>query len=163
MNYEKAIKTRKANQQWKKIKRTYWRVITIGVFTIFTTTAIQGYFGALEAYGNQKPIEVVKASITQPSAKNEPSVKEYVFARLQEKLGLDEAIRGLGIITCESNWRTDIGIIEPNNTISYGLWQINSIHKDISNADKLDYKKATEWSINKRIHDGNFEAWSCNK
>src|SRR3990167_8337667 len=65
------------------------------------------------------------------------------------------------IIRCESNWKTDIVTIEPNKTTSLGLWQINGIHKNISNADKLDYKAATKWAINKRLKDGNWSAWSC--
>jgi len=162
MNYEKGIKTRKANRQWNKIKKLYWRVIIIGIFTIFTTTAIKGYIGELEAFGYNEPLVPVSIATAQPSAKL-PSMREWVFTELQNKLGLEEAIKGLGIITCESEWRADIGIIEPNNTISYGLWQINSIHKNISNADKLNYKTATEWSINKRIKDGSWSAWTCGR
>ena len=40
---------------------------------------------------------------------------------------------------------------------------INSIHKDISNIDKLDYIKSTKWAIEKRLSDGNFCAWVCAK
>jgi hypothetical protein len=60
------------------------------------------------------------------------------------------------IIQKESGWKDDaIGA-----TKDYGLWQINIQHKKtISLRDMFDYKEATEWSIAKRLHDGNWNAW----
>ncbi len=97
----------------------------------------------------------------------EPSIREYIFKTVEERLGFDEAVKAVSIVTCESNFRPDICIIEPNYTISCGAWMINTVHNNtesphyISNADKLDYKKATEWAINKRISDTNWSAWTC--
>ena len=60
------------------------------------------------------------------------------------------------IIQKESGWKDDaIG-----STKDYGLWQINIQHKGkISLRDMFDYKEATKWSIVKRLHDGNWNAW----
>ena len=89
--------------------------------------------------------------------KQEVSIKEWVFNKLEKEIGIDEAINGLIIIQCESRW--DVDVI--SNTYDLGLWQINRMHTDISNADKLDYKKATDWTINKFKADGSWQAWSC--
>ena len=115
-------------------------------------------------------IEIPVAEITTIAAEEpELSVREYVFTEVENALGFDEAIYTVGIIQCESGWRDDIVIIEPNGSISLGLWQINTVHNNekskhyISNVDKLDYKLATQWTITKRISDGNWSAWSCAK
>lgn len=115
-------------------------------------------------------IQPVEAQILASKALIEPSIEEYVFEEVKRELGLNEAIKAVSMIGgCENpEWKPDICIIEPNNSISCGIWMINTVHnrKDssnyISNADKLDYKKATEWAIQKRIKDGSWEAWSCN-
>jgi len=107
------------------------------------------------------------ASIPPVEAATELSIEEYVFEEVKRELGLSEAIKAVSIIQCESKWKPDIVIIEPNETISLGLWQINTVHNKksspnyISNIDKLDYKKATLWAIQKRKNDGNWSSWSC--
>jgi len=81
------------------------------------------------------------------------------------KAGLgDEVNFVVKMINCESTWKTDaVNANNSNGSYDLGLWQINSIHKNISNEDKFNFKKATDWSINKRLHDGNWSAWSCSR
>lgn len=67
------------------------------------------------------------------------------------------------IINCESRWIADAKGHNRNGSYDLGLWQINSIHKNISDADKLDYKAATKWAIEKRLRDGSWSAWSCSR
>jgi len=67
------------------------------------------------------------------------------------------------IVRCESQWNPGaVNARNRNGSYDLGLWQINSIHNSsISDADKLDYKKATQWAISKRLDDGNWSAWYC--
>lgn len=65
------------------------------------------------------------------------------------------------IINCESRWIADAKGVNRNGSYDLGLWQINSIHKNITDAEKLDYKAATKWAIEKRLRDGNWSAWYC--
>jgi hypothetical protein len=88
-------------------------------------------------------------------------MKDWVLNRIAEA-GLNPA-EAEAIIKCESVWNDDAMGFNQNHTADLGLWQINSIHKDISNADKLDYKKATDWAIQKRQKDGSWRAWSCSR
>jgi len=67
------------------------------------------------------------------------------------------------IINCESRWQPDAIGVNKNGSYDVGLWQINSIHKNLSNAEKMDYKEATKWAIEKRLKDGSWRAWSCSK
>ena len=91
----------------------------------------------------------------------ELSMQEYVLNEV-EKAGLNK-YEAYIIINCESRWDSNRFNVNSNKTIDLGLWQINTIHKNISNIDKMDYKKATAWSIEKRIKDGNWKAWVCSK
>jgi len=65
------------------------------------------------------------------------------------------------IINCESRWQPDAIGVNKNGSYDVGLWQINSIHKNMTNADKMDYKEATKWAIAKRLRDRSWNAWSC--
>lgn len=66
------------------------------------------------------------------------------------------------IIQCESNWNPNaINTKNSNGTWDGGLVQINSIHKNISNADKFDFKKSIDWMIAKIKRDKGYSAWSC--
>ena len=86
-------------------------------------------------------------------------IKGYVLAEAK-KAGLNTR-EVSSIVNCESRWDDQAYNKNYNGSIDLGLWQINSIHKDISSADKLDYKAATKWAIAKRLSDGNWSAWSC--
>jgi hypothetical protein len=65
------------------------------------------------------------------------------------------------LIDCESNWNPDAIHVNRNGSVDMGIMQINSIHKDISNADKLNYEKAIDWAIAKIKRDGGYHAWVC--
>lgn len=68
------------------------------------------------------------------------------------------------IVRCESRFNPNaVNSRNLNGTKDMGLWQINSIHRKISDKDKLDYKASTKWAIAKRLHDGNWSAWYCAK
>ena len=104
--------------------------------------------------------EVVE-SITVPRAdKEEINIREYVLNEV-EKAGLSRR-EAECIITNESQWREDICIIEPNNSISCGLWMLNTVHNKggLTNACKTDFRCATKWAIEKRLRDGNWNAWT---
>lgn len=153
------------NQNWVyQFKLIWFMFLTLTLVTTFTYTSILALFSVNPHSWSICLVKPQKA-VTEQSV----SLEEYVFNRVEEELGFQEAVKAVNIITCESNWRTDICIIEPNDTISCGLWQINTVHNNpssdnyISNADKLDYKKATEWAIQKRKADGGWFAWSCYK
>ena len=105
------------------------------------------------------PIAEVYAKQVEMYPKPESPIKEYVLREVY-KAGLNPDIIDR-LITCESQWNEEAQIIESNGTISSGLWQINSIHKDtIKPSERLDYKASTKWAINKIKKDG-FNAWSC--
>jgi hypothetical protein len=89
------------------------------------------------------------------------SVEDWVLNEIR-KAGLNDK-EAWAIINCESRWRTDAVGVNTNGSYDLGIWQINSIHKNITNADKMDYQKATEWAINKRLNDGNWSAWVCSR
>ena len=86
-------------------------------------------------------------------------IKQVVMAMVSQA-GLDP-FEAYAIIQCESGWNPEAYNINTNRTADFGLWEINSIHKNISTVDKFDPVKSTEWAINKRLHDKNWSAWVC--
>ena len=98
----------------------------------------------------------VVPSVEVPS-KKPLSVKDYVLNEVA-KAGLNVAEVEC-LIKNESNWANDCNA-NTNLTTDCGIWRINSVHKkSISFADRLDYKKATAWSIARRLKDGNYNIW----
>ncbi len=91
----------------------------------------------------------------------EEEIKAWVLGEI-EKAGLSAKEADI-IITCESRWKPDAIGVNKNGSYDVGLWQINSIHKNITNAGKMDYKEATRWAIDKRLRDGSWRAWSCSR
>jgi len=109
-------------------------------------------------------IDKIEANISVKKVEDnlEPTldqIKNYVRAESQ-KAGLNSR-EVEAIINCESRWITDAKGVNKNGSYDLGLWQINSIHKNITDAEKLDYKSATKWAIAKRLRDGNWSAWYC--
>ena len=87
-------------------------------------------------------------------------IKSYVLNEAK-KLGLNTREVEI-IVNCESKWNDKAyNDKNSNGSTDSGLWQINSIHKSISDADKMDYKASTKWALSKRLRDGNWSAWSC--
>ena len=121
-------------------------------------------------YGTPKLIELVKNPLgdtvyasTEVNVKNpkrtEPSMREWVLDQVEQAgLNPDEVDCLIQNESGWSNWKYNVNW--NNQSVDLGLWQINSIHKDsISVEGRLDYKQATMWSINKRLNDGNWNAW----
>lgn len=136
------------------------QLIVILCLIIIASALIEAhYFATINDVG------FAEAQVIEKVKEKNLSIQEYVFQEVEKALGMKEAIRAVSMIGgCENpKWDTNIVVKEPNGTLSFGIWMINSIHKDISNADKLDYKKATKWSIEKRIRDGNWHAWTCGR
>ena len=97
-----------------------------------------------------------------PRAQAELSIPDYVKQEII-KAGLSNEWELVNcLIDNESKWNEWAVNWNTNGSIDYGLWQINSCHKNtISVKDRFDYKTATEWAIAKRLRDGNWEAWSA--
>lgn len=129
---------------------------------------------------NHRPlVEAVYASdvsVPKKAVEKEKPMQEWILDQVA-KAGLN-TYEAAVIIQGESSWIDckDTTIppfnINTNGTIDVGIWRINSIHMNerakkegryISLADACDYKKATEWAIRKRLHDGNWSAWVAAK
>ena len=88
----------------------------------------------------------------------EPSMKNWVEREVRlAGLNWEEVYC---LIKHESNWNPWAYNFNNNGSSDFGIFQINSIHKEtISVENRFDYKIATKWAINKRLNDGNWSAW----
>jgi len=136
-----------------------WNVIAILVCLVILSLAV--------VYNLNKTVPEAQAEMMWFSGGelefNLTTDKGYVKHELWQAGLLDEWEFVEKIINCESGWRADAVGVNTNGSYDLGILQINSIHKNISNADKFDVKKAVEWSINKRLNDGNWSAWCCSR
>ena len=152
----------------KDLKTQWFSLLGFAIFcslVIYVPTVINDDIvgtNLASAMVSQKEYVNSLESHTVPHKSFENTMEREVMALIEEA-GLN-TYEAYAIIQCESRWDPDvISKLNTNGTQDLGLWQINSIHKDISNIDKLDYIKATKWTIAKRLSDGNFCAWVCAK
>lgn len=102
---------------------------------------------------------IVGINIARAAVEEEMPIRLYVLNEFYKAgLNVDSADR---IISCESKFNVNAINVNKNGTIDAGIFQINSIHKDITLQDRIDYKKATAWAIKKIKHDGGWQAWVC--
>ena len=141
-------------------------IATLSIMAFLLTSAIPQAVEAKFWDWNIKDLVFNNSTSTETEVdliveETELPMKDWVLKQVAEA-GLNPAEAEV-IINCESRWESDAMGVNNNRSVDLGLWQINSIHKDISNADKLDYKMATSWAIQKRIKDGHWRAWSCSR
>jgi hypothetical protein len=124
-------------------------------FSLMIVPAIGIY--CLQALNTMTAIQV-QADYRKPAIEKvkEPTMQEWVMGEIR-KAGLSE-YEAWAIVNAESRWNPDAVNVNNNKTWDGGLWQINSVHK-IPNACKFDYRCATKWAIEKRLHDTNWGAW----
>ena len=138
-------------------------IITILVVSsLLTLLSVIEHFVIKTARFIADPVPVYASTeVLVSSPKEEIPMKEWVLNEVA-LAGLDVK-KVDAIIQCESGWNNWNNNWNTNGTIDSGLWMINSVHKKtISLEDRYNYKTATKWAINKRLHDGNWSAWACN-
>ena len=169
-------KRKKYNTKARKKERA--KNVFLLVIVVLTLTALNGYASIDE---NEIRLNLKAKAESGIRLHNEiENAREVANIQPKGDLGFDSVMQnevmtlikesGLNmyeayaIIQCESGWNPDtINLANTNGSNDMGLWQINSIHKDISNLDKFDYIKSTKWAIEKRLSDGNWSAWTCVK
>jgi len=97
-------------------------------------------------------IEVAEAQILAP----ELSIEEHICAAT----GGENCDVLINLARCESALNKDAYHVNTNNTVDLGLFQINSVHKDISSSEKLDVYASARWS-NDKIKSGQGSIWVC--
>ena len=161
----KRLKLKRKKTQWYSLLGwTIFCALVIYVPTVINDDIVRANLKEI----NQKDQYIVKAMEMPntdpilPNFSSDDTMKNEVMALIEEA-GLN-TYEAYMIIQCESHWNPDaINTANTNGTFDSGLWQINSIHKDISNLHKFDYIKSTKWAIEKRLNDGNWEAWTCSR
>lgn len=136
----------------------YSTLTIIGTKTLQFKKFTIDYIRGCEQYGCQDNFMVI---VPKAKAKEkEPPIKEWIKQEIKNA-GLNWEIAEC-IIKHESNFDNYAIGWNTNGTIDYGIWQINSCHKKtISVKDRLDYKLATKWAINKRITNGDWGIWTA--
>lgn len=173
-------KNRNKNGQFTSIK-SYWNknrkkwlvlvCVTIlaysGIFfTSDLTNSLYSITASVEAHvEDDKLEEICSLPYVDCGTPEQMDMKEWIWVKLNQNLGYDDAVRAMAIIQCESGFNPDAMNVNTNGTVDLGLVQINHpLHSGtISRQQSLDYQHAINWMINKRIVDGNFSAWVCNR
>lgn len=89
----------------------------------------------------------------------EKGVKEYLNCKAAKGEITDYQARVMyAIARAESGLRPEATNVNKNGSIDRGVFQINSIHKSLSNADAYDWKKNTDFAL-KLMKKQGFKPW----
>jgi hypothetical protein len=120
-------------------------VMACGIMWVWQITQIQPVYAAVEYQEHATKL----------------TDKEYVLEQFRLN-GLDPKDADC-LITSESGWRKNAWNVNNNGSVDNGLYMINTINTKgkhpISVPDAYDVVKATRWTIEKRLRDGNYNAW----
>lgn len=97
----------------------------------------------------------------EPCPKEKLTAKEWVLCRIQEE-GFSP-VTANKVIQCESGWNNQATHTNTNGSTDSGLWQINSIHTSLSEAEKKDIYKSTEFAIVLLKSNRSWNHWVCNR
>jgi len=126
-------------------------------------------FGSLLGFSlkqqTRTSLEAPQAMITQVVAV-EPFCRDVIscIRDVGEELGVSNQgiMTMIRIAKCESGYRADAMGINKNSTADRGVFQLNSIHKGISNADAFNYELNIRYAYKMFINQGT-TPWNSSK
>lgn len=114
-----------------------------------------------------KPVgQTIDSKVIVEAKETKPYCRDAIecIRTIGEELGMDnkDITKMIRIAKCESNYREDAVNVNTNKTIDRGIYQLNSIHKDINNADAFDYIKNIKYAWNMYQRQGD-TPWNSSK
>jgi hypothetical protein len=113
---------------------------------------------------NWQPMNYVKP--VKVEAEEQPFCRDVVacIRDVGESLEKDNQtiMKMIRISFCESGHRENAFNINTNKTLDRGVFQLNSIHKDISNKDAFDFEKNIRYAWGMQTKQG-FTPWNSSK
>jgi len=139
----------KRSNKW----RTFFIIaITIALVEIVILSDLVAGKVSNALYPVISPVEA-KISLTKAI---EPTIEEHICLATNGE-NCDVLVN---LAMCESSMNKDAWHINTNNTLDVGLFQINSVHKDISILEKFDVYASARWA-NEKIKQGKGRIWVC--
>lgn len=134
------------------------RYIKLGIYAVIGTVIA---YGVLSAFNWAFASAYDQEPVISPVVRNTDSMQDYVLNRMKEA-GISP-YEAYMVINCESRWNPEAMLVNKDMSVDRGIWQIsNKYHKEVSNSDAFDYKKATEHAI--RIYKkSGWREWTCGK
>ena len=141
VNYYQQQKLEKRN---RKVKRN----VLIGLILVASLSIFAQYVYLMKD---------MNFKIPEVQAQENISVRDYAWNQAK-KAGLDP-VHLVMILEGESNFNPEAIGVNNNKTVDIGVAQWNSIHKNISLADKLNPYKSIDLMIAHRLKTGNYNIW----
>ena len=164
---------------WNKNRYRWLTLVSVTIIAysaiFFSSDLLQGLYRNVEPYtGNVAQAEstdkVIEEICSLPyvdcGTTEERKIKEWIYNRWLQNTDEETARKAMRIVgECENrDWNPDVVVLEPNNTYSCGIFQINSVHipARLSNDQCLDYQHNTDVAIQIYLEQG-FSPWTCSR
>lgn len=161
----------KIKRKWGKVKSYYkvnrgalWFAFIAGI--IAAIILINSLFNAPKTSPQPlgQTIEVKRVKVAE--AKERPFCNNVIncIRDVGEELGRDNKtiMTMIRIAKCESGYRAEAINVNTNRTIDRGVFQVNSIHKALSNKDAFDYESNIRFAYQLQGKQG-FTPWNASK
>ena len=137
----------------RKIVYSILAFIIIASFTATQVLAFTDTLAEIELEGLLKYRDSLKQPIPDSAVK---SIEDQII----EASGGEYADVLINLAKCESTLNPEAIGINGKGNFDAGLFQINSVHTDLSLKEKLDIRTATQWTLDK-IKNGEGHIWTC--
>jgi hypothetical protein len=173
MNYSKKMNIENLITKKNRLDRRYKLIVELerwfnkytlasAMWSLIITSTAWCYLSDRTSLQPLKPTIMPKVEVVEAKAPDKFCDDPISYIRcLGEKLGKtnQEITTMIRIAKCESGYREDATNFNNNKTLDRGIFQLNSIHKDISHKDAFDYKKNIEYAWNMETNQG-FNPWN---
>jgi hypothetical protein len=160
----------KIKRKWGKVKKYYsenrgalWFAFFAGITAgaVITQSILQPHKAPLEPTGQVKQVEVVAVQAKEREFCND--VINCIRDVGEElKVPNNDIMTMIRIAKCESGYRAEALGINTNKTVDRGVFQINSIHKSLSNSQAFDYQTNIRFAY-KLYKDQSFNPWNSSR
>ena len=137
-----------------KRRKRFWKIKVVLASLLLTGSIV--YISNLWDRSIQDRVDETVAILTAPVEELELSIWEQISTIT----GGHNVNVLYNLAKCESGLKEDAVGTNTNMTSDLGFYQINTVHKDISNACKMDLECSTRWTNNK-INEGYGHIWVC--
>lgn len=169
MNFENLLTKKKRLDRRRKVTKTFHQWFNRYTRAAAVAGVIAGSLVAFSVYYSTKSIsrplsQTIEVKPIEVEAKQTPFCYDPIscIRDIGEQVGAtnQEIMTMIRIGKCESGHRENAVNVNKNGTIDRGVFQLNSIHKDITNKDAFDFEKNIRYAWKMQQKQG-FNPWKA--
>ena len=133
--------------------------IVLGVLflSVLAGALLYRYFVSINRPEAVETVEAITNIQPQGFLTQEEQIAQYICSKPWD------CQKALKVARCESNLNPNAIHVNTNGTVDRGIFQINSVHKDLKNVDAFDWKKNIDYAVQRIYTFSGWTPWVCSR